>query len=130
MRHGGVEKNGVIDLDRPRRDNIAEANVYLNGYARSINDRVSLDANSAVLKVFADGSRGKAVDVEGHTVAWDGSGADGLEGICYCLHIAGPIAKKIQVSRGAERIVKPSHKEQGALEDEAVPMSRDTEAVE
>jgi len=35
MRCWEIEENGVIDLDRPRRDDISKADVYLNGDEKS-----------------------------------------------------------------------------------------------
>lgn len=56
MRCRKIEKNGIVNLNRPRHDYVPKADVHLDGDACSINDRMGLDANAAIFEIFSDGA--------------------------------------------------------------------------
>ena len=130
MRGRRIEENWVVNLDRSRRNNVAKADVYLNGNARPIDGRMGLDSNSAILKVFADWCCRKTLNVEGHTIVWNSGRTYRFEGVGKFLRAIGSVAEQIQVSRWPEGIGNPRHKEQGALEDEAITVLGDTKPIE
>jgi hypothetical protein len=65
MRCWGIEESRVVDFDRPRRDDISKADVYLNGDSCVVNDCLGTDSNPTVLNVFADWRGRYPLNVEG-----------------------------------------------------------------
>ncbi len=122
MRCGEIEENRVVNLDRPWRNNVPKADVYLDGDACSINDCIGLDANAAVFEVFSDRCCGKTLDVEGNAIIRNSSRTNGLEGIRHRLWVICSITKQIQVSCRTKGIGHPCHKEQRTLENKAFTM--------